>query len=82
MYSRILRISPDIAVIKQCARIYYNNLQYEKAREVLRKNQKPDIFITFMICETFLKEHNYKAILEEISHNSILNSLDALKMPL
>jgi tetratricopeptide (TPR) repeat protein len=60
MYNRILRIAPDISVIKECARLYCLNLQYDKAREVLRKAPTPNIIITFMICEIYLKEHNYK----------------------
>lgn len=32
MFEKIINVNGDLTAIKQCAKLYCNNLQYEKAR--------------------------------------------------
>lgn len=74
MYDRILKLEREPEVIKQCARLYCLSQQYEKAREVLQLASQPNIHVIYMICETYLKELNYKQIEWEL-HRTILSSI-------
>jgi tetratricopeptide (TPR) repeat protein len=77
MYNRILKLEKDPEVVRQCARLHCIVQQYEKAREVLQLAPTPNIHVTYMICETYLKEHNYEEIESEL-HRALLNDLGEL----
>lgn len=68
MYYKLLKIGPDLNIIKDSARLHCRLGQFDKAREILRTAPKEDINVVYMICETIMKERKYQELVDEINY--------------